>query len=156
MQLVLKAVYFYDPFNRRVTRWVGQDASHYYAWDGWQAVQEMAFFTANGSLSHAEFRQEAWGEQFDELIAYRHSVDTGASWQSYFVAEGGAHSPMRLLDGGGNVVEYQEYDAYGHTTYFDMAGAAHAESQRGNCYGWKGHEVDGRRGSSTCDTATSP
>ena len=132
--LVLKAMYFYDPGNRRVTRWVLDDGTYYYSYDGWQEVQQYAPGTTN------ELTQYVWGEQLDELLAYRVSPSAG-NWTNYYIAEGGAHCPSRVLDESGTVVEVQEYDPYGKTTYYS-GGVAYAESQVGNKFGWKAVTVD--------------
>ena len=142
--LVQKAWYLYDAMNRRVTRWVGEDGTYFYAWDGWQQAQELVFRQPAGVLT-AELKQFVWGEQLDELIAYRRSIDTGASWTNFYIAEGGAHCPSRVLDEAGNVVEVQEYDPYGKVEFFS-GGIAYEDSQFGNKFGWRGVQVDRETG----------
>jgi RHS repeat-associated protein len=54
----------------------------------------------------------------------------------------------RISDSAGNVVEQQQYDAYGATTFWS-AGAnptSSGLSARGNPFGWKGHRVDPETG----------
>jgi RHS repeat-associated protein len=139
----LAALYLYDVMNRRVVRLVVDEATYYYAWDGWQEAQELTQ-SFDGSAFVADPRaQFAWGEQLDELIAYR--VDQGAGWNTYYIAEGGAHCPSRVLDSFGNVVEIQEYDPYGKTTFW-AGGVPSSSSSYGNSFGWKGHRVDPETG----------
>lgn len=96
------------------------------------------------SLVTRPINQFAWGEQLDELVAYRHGAP--GSMVDYYVAEGGAHCPSRVLDGNSNApVEVQEYDPYGKTTFFS-GGTAHENSQIANPYGWKGHRIDQETG----------
>ena len=148
LDLQLVAVYAYDIFDRRVIRLVMGADIFYYAWDGWEEAQEMvpAVIVPQGQppqLVTRPINQFAWGEQLDELVAYRHGPP--GSMADYYVAEGGAHCPSRVLDGGGNVVEVQEYDPYGKTTFFS-GGSAHETSQIGNPFGWKGHRIDQETG----------
>ncbi|MCK5940959.1 MAG: hypothetical protein KAI24_03225 [Planctomycetes bacterium] len=136
--LEMVAFYLYDPMNRRVVRWVRDDATYYYAYDGWEEVQRY------GLGSATTYSQSARGEQFDELIAYRTKVDTGA-WVNRYVAEGGAHCPMRILDEAGNEVEVQEYDPYGRATYW-ASGQASGASSVGMSYGWRMMVLDPETG----------
>jgi RHS repeat-associated protein len=136
--LELKALYLYDPMNRRVVRWVLGEATYYYAYDGWQEVQEHAPGAA------VEMTQFVWGEQLDELVAFRTSPGVGV-WSNYYVAEGGAHCPSRVLNEAGGVVEVQEYDPYGATTYYS-GGVGYGRSQVGNPFGWKAVRVDAETG----------
>jgi RHS repeat-associated protein len=136
--LELKALYLYDPMNRRVVRWVLGEATYYYAYDGWQEVQEYAPGAA------VEMTQFVWGEQLDELVAFRTSPGVGV-WSNYYVAEGGAHCPSRVLNEAGGVVEVQEYDPYGATTYYS-GGVGYGRSQVGNPFGWKAVRVDAETG----------
>ena len=136
-QLELQAVYLYDVSDRRVVRWLLADSLYYYAYDGWQEVQELKF--GLGAV-----KQFVWGEQLDELVAFR-TKDAGGVWNSYYVAEGGAHCPSRVLDSQGNVVEVQECDPYGETTWIN-GGSAFDYSPIGNQFGWKGHRIDPETG----------
>ncbi|MBZ0154544.1 MAG: hypothetical protein K8J09_23695 [Planctomycetes bacterium] len=143
-QMVLKAWYLYDAFNRRVTRWVGDDGVYFYAWDGWQEAQETIYRDQGGSYS-GEVKQFVWGEQLDELVSYRRSTDFGLTWSNYYIAEGGAHCPVRVLNEAAAVVEEQEYDPYGRVTYY-ANGVASAVSQIGNAFAWRGLPVDHETG----------
>jgi RHS repeat-associated protein len=134
--LELVAIYVYDAFNRRVGRFVNQVSYFSYTWDGWHEAEEYRN-TVLGS-------QYVWGEELDELVAYRHRAS--ANWARYYVAEGLAHCPSRILDESGTVCEIQEYDPYGKTYRFTGNGAAIDVSAVGNPFGWKGHRVDGETG----------
>lgn len=140
-QLVLTAVYLYDVMNRRVVRAVTGQGDYYYAWDGWQEAQELV---KTGSPALAQPRtQFAWGERLDELISYR--VNQSGAWSTYYVAEGGAHCPSRVLNSSGTVVEVQEYDPYGGTTFWTGVSPADS-SAHGNPFGWKGLRIDPETG----------
>ncbi len=151
--LHLVAVYQYDPSNRRVARFVmpapngtpGQN--FFYAWDGWHEAEELISDIPNVRV--VPQRQFAWGEQLDELVAYRfREPGAGPGFAEYFVAEGGAHCPSRLLDNAGGVVEIQEYGPYGAVSHFSAAGVARPGSDGaiGNVFGWKMMRVDGETG----------
>ncbi|MCA8949462.1 MAG: RHS repeat-associated core domain-containing protein [Planctomycetes bacterium] len=133
----LQALYLYDGLNRRVMRWTVGGGMHFYAYDGAQEVQEYV----PGSTT--DLKQFVRGRETDELLAYR--VRSGGSWTNYYIAEGGAHCPTRVLDESGNVVEVQEYDAFGQATYF-AGGTSHGTSQVDNPFAWKGHRVDPETG----------
>jgi RHS repeat-associated protein len=146
VELQLLAVYLYDVFDRRVARVVVGVQTWVVAWDGWQEAEELVPTWQNG-LVMAPQRQFVWGEQLDELVGYRYRNPSTNTWASYFVAEGGAHCPQRVLDGSGQVVEVQEYDPYGGTSFFDGAGApVGAASQVGNPFGWKAVRIDPETG----------
>jgi RHS repeat-associated protein len=146
VELQLLAVYLYDVFDRRVARVVVGVQTWVVAWDGWQEAEELVPTWQNG-LVMAPQRQFVWGEQLDELVGYRYRSPATNTWASYFVAEGGAHCPQRVLDGGGQVVEIQEYDPYGGTSFFDGAGVpVGAASQVGNPFGWKAVRIDPETG----------
>lgn len=131
--LVQRAWYLYDAFGRRVTRSVTGDGTYFYAWDGWMSAEDIVV-RGGGSV---ELKQFVWGEQLDELVAYRRSMDLGASWENYYIAEGGGHCPSRVLDEAGNVVELQEYDPYGQVIYFDASGNSFSHSQVGSSAAWR-------------------
>jgi RHS repeat-associated protein len=146
VELQLLAVYLYDVFDRRVLRVVVGVQTWGVAWDGWQEAEELVPTWQNG-LVMAPQRQFVWGEQLDELVGYRYRNPSTNTWAAYFVAEGGAHCPQRVLDGSGQVVEVQEYDPYGGTSFFDGAGApVGAASQVGNPFGWKAVRIDPETG----------
>ncbi len=149
--LHLVAVYQYDPSNRRVARLLmpspdGEPGQYFfYAWDGWHEAEEL---TSNlQSTQVVPERQFAWGEQLDELVAYR-IRQSGSGFAEYFVAEGGAHCPSRLLDDSGSVVEIQEYGPYGAVWHFSGAGVPRSGSDAtvGNVFGWKMMRIDGETG----------
>jgi RHS repeat-associated protein len=134
--MVLRALYLYDGAERRVTRTViPLGKTWFYAYDGWEEVQEMAFATQT-----VPEKQFVWGKQIDELVAYRWKP--AGAWTSYFIAEGGAHCPVKVLDSAGVVREIQEYDSYGKTTFYPVGGGAYGDSLYGNPFRWKGHRVD--------------
>lgn len=137
-QMSLLAVYLYDSADRRVARFVMGYQYWFYAWDGWSEAQEL-ILRADGNVGPQ--RQFVWGEQLDELVAYRYQ-GPNQNWAEYTVAEGGAHCPQRVLDSNGAVVEIQEYDPYGKTTYYGTTGSSFAASQVGNPFGWKAVRVD--------------
>lgn len=139
----LVAFYLYDPMNRRVTRWVRDDATYYYAYDGWEQVQKY------GLGASTTFLQSTRGEEFDELIAYRSKIDSGA-WNNRYIAEGGGHCPMRVLDESGLVIEVQEYDPYGRAVFVDAGGQQYPASQQGNPYGWRMMEPGTRSSGAYC------
>ncbi|MCC7065886.1 MAG: RHS repeat protein, partial [Planctomycetes bacterium] len=117
-QMQLVAFYLYDVHDRRVVRMVmGTWDTRFTAWDGWQEAQEL---TRSGAGLAVPEKQFLWGEQLDELVAYR--TKTASGWNEYYVAEGGAHCPQRILNSSGAVVEAQEYDPYGKTTFFGASG----------------------------------
>lgn len=142
--LELRAIYVYDAFNRRVARFVPGLSYFSYTWDGWQEAEEYRNLVVGS--------QYVWGEQLDELVAYRHRAET--AWANYYVAEGGAHCPSRILNSSGQVVEIQEYDPYGTTYRFtgngtlllQVNGTPNQVGAVGNPFGWKGHRVDGETG----------
>ncbi|MCC7065822.1 MAG: RHS repeat-associated core domain-containing protein [Planctomycetes bacterium] len=139
MQLV--AFYLYDVHDRRVVRMVmGTWDTRFTAWDGWQEAQELSL---GGTAQAVPEKQFLWGEQLDELVAYR--TKTAGVWNEYYVAEGGAHCPQRILNSSGAVVEAQEYDPYGKTSFFGAAGNS-AVSQVGNPFGWKAVRIDPETG----------
>jgi len=112
-------------------------------WDGWQEAEELV---AGDYGAMVPQRQFVWGEQLDELVAYRYQAP-GGGWAEYYVAEGGAHCPQRVLDSSGQVVEIQEYDPYGKTSFFDGAGnPVGSWSQVGNPFGWKAVRIDPETG----------
>jgi RHS repeat-associated protein len=140
-QMQLVAFYLYDVHDRRVVRMVmGTWDTRFTAWDGWQEAQELSL--ASGPLAVPE-KQFMWGEQLDELVAYR--TKTASGWNEYYVAEGGAHCPQRILNTSGAVVEAQEYDPYGKTTFFGASGSA-SVSAVGNPFGWKAVRIDPETG----------
>ncbi|MFN9914738.1 MAG: hypothetical protein ACK53L_19270, partial [Pirellulaceae bacterium] len=137
----------YDAFNRRVARFVPGVSYFSYTWDGWQEAEEYRNLVVGS--------QYVWGEQLDELVAYRHKADTAnGTWANYYVAEGGAHCSSRILNSSGQVVEIQEYDPYGRTYRFtgsgtpllQVNGTPNQVGAVGNPFGWKGHRVDGETG----------
>jgi RHS repeat-associated protein len=134
--LELVAIYVYDAFNRRVGRFVNQVSYFSYTWDGWHEAEEYRNATVGS--------QYVWGEQLDELVAYRYRKTN--SWASFYVAEGVEHSPARILNQSGAVSEIQEYDPYGRTYRFNQTGTPIDLSAVGNPYGWKGHRVDDETG----------
>jgi RHS repeat-associated protein len=145
--LELRAIYVYDAFNRRVARFVPGVSYFSYTWDGWQEAEEYRNLVVGS--------QYVWGEQLDELVAYRHKADTAnGTWANYYVAEGGAHCSSRILNSSGQVVEIQEYDPYGRTYRFtgsgtpllQVNGTPNQVGAVGNPFGWKGHRVDGETG----------
>lgn len=143
-QLVLRAVYTYDLFNRRVARYVIGEHLYHYAWDGWREAQQCVNVFDGTILPVTQF---AWGEQLDEMVAYRHKPNSANGvWFNYYIAEGGAHCPSRVLDASGAVVEIQEYDPYGKTTYFNGSGVEIPHTLVGNRFGWKNHRIDPETG----------
>ncbi len=143
--MTLYALYQYDAMNRRVHRTRFGWQTWFTAWDDWREVEELVW---NGTNVVPQ-RQFVWGEQLDELIAYRfRQPGTGPGFADYFVAEGGAHCPSRILDDSGNVVEIQEYSPYGAVSHFSGAGVPRLGSDGavGNVFGWKGHRWDPETG----------
>ena len=143
--LQLVAMYQYDAWNRRISRSVIGAGTWFTAWDGWNEAQEL---TLDGN-ELAPQRQFVWGRELDELLAYRYRVPGESSLSDFFVAEGGAHCPSRVLDDTGTVVEIQQYDPYGRTEFFDGNGnpvGGGTQSTVGNPFQWKGHRVDPETG----------
>ncbi|MBL9076038.1 MAG: DUF2380 domain-containing protein [Planctomycetes bacterium] len=160
LQLRMIALYLYDSYGRRVMRMVEGWPMYYYAWDGWEEAQEMTFAvwvpeTGSPYAVTRPITQNVWGTELDELVAYRHrdgvlpSNQQQLLWRDYYVAEGGAHCPSRVLNGQGAVVEIQEYDPHGKTTFFNGLGAPtgdYTDPAVWNLFHWKGHRVDWETG----------
>ncbi len=143
--MTLYAVYQYDAMNRRVNRSVIGVQTWFYAWDGWQEAEELTWDGTNVVPQ----RQFVWGEQLDELVAYRYRQPGQSAFAEFFVAEGGAHCPSRVLDDQGQVVEVQEYDSYGKASFFDGSGGyvgGGTQFAVGSVFRWKGHRADPETG----------
>jgi RHS repeat-associated protein len=145
----LVAVYQYDSANRRVMRSVIEVQTWFTAWDGWSEAQEMILGVEGANLVVKPQRQFVWGEQLDELVSYRYRQPGSSTWAEFFVAEGGAHCPSRVLNDAGVVVEVQEYDAYGKASIYNGSGTyvgGYTQNSVGNPFQWKGHRVDPETG----------
>jgi RHS repeat-associated protein len=119
------------------------------AWDGWSEAQEMILGVDGANVVVKPQRQFVWGEQLDELVSYRYRQPGTSTWAEYFVAEGGAHCPSRVLNDAGVVVEVQEYDAYGKASFYNGSGTyvgGYTQNSVGNPFQWKGHRVDPETG----------
>lgn len=148
--LQLVAIYQYDPANRRVARFVMQEGSWFYAWDGWQEAEELFASSDAESAVVVPERQFSWGRELDELLAYRFKPAAGGpGWSEFHVAEGGAHCPVRVVDGSGVVQEVQEYTAFGVASVFDGSGSALGGAGAtgvGMRFSWRGHRFDNETG----------
>jgi RHS repeat-associated protein len=133
-QLALWALYLYDANGRRVVRVVMGIGTYSYAYDGWEEIQEAS---ANGSTAVPQV-QLVYGEELDEMLAFRAKDNTSGAWSSRFVVEGGAHCPGKVVDGNGTVLQSQEYDPYGATTAYGYIDKW--------AFGWKSHRIDPETG----------
>lgn len=142
--LVLWCMYTYDGFERRTIRAITGVNNYMHAWDGWQEVEECVAVVEQSVVFTRAAKQFVWGDGLDDLLAYR-VQGSGGYWDTYYIGQGGAYCPVRVLDAAGQVKEVQEYDPYGRTTYW-RDGAAYGSSGYGNPFAWKGLRLDPETG----------
>jgi len=145
--LVLYAVYGYDPLNRRVQRVVVGDETTFHTYDGWKENAEYAIDGSNNSWKAVPRKQFFWGADHDELIAMR--SDEGDSWATYYVLRGGQNTAAKLVDDAGRLVEQYEYDPFGRVTVYNATGGLVNDgrsSGRGLPFLWKSIRLDSESG----------
>jgi RHS repeat-associated protein len=134
------ATYAYDAMNRRIRKIVSNSGSfngttNFY-YDGWQTIEER-----NGS--DTETQQYVYGAVYiDEPITLDNT--TGR----YFYHQNAIFSTFALTNGGGNIVEGYQYDAYGQQTVLqpDFTTVVGTSSTVGNPYMYTGQRFDPETG----------
>ena len=141
-QAILRALYAYDPYNRRVLEYVHEDVLSYWtAWDGWRRTDEC---TDNG-MAFTKYRTFFDGDGIDEHLGYAVTADNGTSWTRYTYLQGHQGHVRAVIDANGNVVELYEYDPYGARSVYDSGGTLRPNGTAvHNDYGYTGRRHDDR------------
>jgi RHS repeat-associated protein len=128
------------PFlGRRVTKTVFNgglsgtitNATYRYLYDGDQIIEELLVGETTTTL-----RQFVWGQYIDELVQMMTYADTGIqplSAGSYYPLQDLLYRTTALTDSDGNIVEAYDYDAYGNTLMFSVAGSGGTDWWADDC-----------------------
>lgn len=127
----------YDPLGRCVKRWIGPvnasdpgtNPATYLYYDGWNLAQE------GGSVTGAS-RYYLHGGRTDEIVATFNAATSQWGYHHYDLR---GHCIM-ITDGGGNLMEQYEYDAFGKPYFSDAAGNNLGYSPFGNRFLFTGRE----------------
>jgi RHS repeat-associated protein len=119
----------YDPLGRCVKRWADNGSVAYLYYDGWNLIQE-------GSQSSYAERQYIHGARVDEIVA---QITPPNNWIRYFHYDANGNCTLQT-DGGGNIAEQYDYDAFGFPYFYDAWGNNIGYSPWGNRVLFTGRE----------------
>jgi RHS repeat-associated protein len=119
----------YDGLGRCVKRWNDTGAVRYMYYEGPNLIQE-------GPQSSVADRTYVNGARIDEVVA---QITPSNNWIRYFHYDANGNCTLQT-DGGGNIVEQYDYDAFGFPYFYDAWGNNIGYSPWGNRMLFTGRE----------------
>lgn len=127
------AKYFYDALGRRILKVAGPDST-FYDYSQLRMIEE--YNTTSGPVT-ASF---VYGADLDEVL----TMQRGG--QTYFYHHNALGSVTQITNATGGIVEQYEYDAYGHTSFFNGVYAPLTTTAIGNPVLFTGQRYDAESG----------